>query len=183
MILIVDMNWKRNSLAFNEFVAPIFSVVEPFEACEIKHFSELEQSGLNIYSKIIFSGTALKDHATLSQLDKFNWIKNCNNPMLGICAGIQTISLVFGEPLRACLQIGMTEIHTLKANQLFENDFNAYCLHNYTVQSSQTFEVLAKSAKCVQAVKHRQKNIYGVLFHPEVRNADILKRFLVHCFL
>lgn len=178
MILIVDMNWKRDSLAFNEFVSPIVSAVQPLEECEVKHFLDIEPSGLGGYSKIVLSGTALKDHATLKQVDKFNWIKACDKPILGICAGMQTIALVFGEPLTSCLQIGMAEITTLKENPLFQGDFKAYVLHNYSVESCQTFETLAKSTKCIQAIKHKQKNIYGVLFHPEVRNQEILKRFI-----
>ncbi len=42
MILVVDMNWKRDSLAFNEFVSPIVSVVQPLEECEVKHFLDIE---------------------------------------------------------------------------------------------------------------------------------------------
>ena len=94
MILIVDMNWQRDSLAFAEFILPIVSVVAPLEDCEVKHFLDIKPSDLEGYSKIILSGTTLKDHATLKQVDKFNWIKTCNKPILGICAGMQTISLV-----------------------------------------------------------------------------------------
>jgi GMP synthase (glutamine-hydrolysing) len=126
----------------------------------------------------VLSGTTLKDHATLKLVDKFNWIKTCGKPILGICAGMQTISLLFGEPLVKCLQIGMVEISIIKENPLFEGDFKAYELHNYSVKQSQTFEVLAESTKCIQAIKHKQKNIYGLLFHPEVRNQEILRNFI-----
>jgi GMP synthase-like glutamine amidotransferase len=178
MILIVDMNWKKDSLAFNEFALPIVSVVRPLEEVRVKHFLDIEPAELNSYTKIVLSGTALKDHATLKLIDTFNWIKTCDKPILGICAGMQTISLLFDEPLVKCLQIGMTEISTLKENSLFQGKFKAYTLHNYSVKQSQTFEVLAESTKCVQAIKHKQKNIYGVLFHPEVRNKEILKNFI-----
>ncbi len=140
-------------------------------------FWTLTPANLNVYSKIILSGTTLKDHATLKQIEKFNWIKTCNKPILGICAGMQTIALVFDVPLTTCLQIGMAEISTLKENTLFQGDFKAYTLHNYSVESSKNFETLAQSTKCIQAIKHKQKTIYGVLFHPEVRNQEILKRF------
>ena len=178
MILVVDMNWKADSLAFNEFVASIVSVVQPLEECRVKHFLEITPADLEDCTKVVLSGTALKDHATLKQVDKFNWIKTCDKPILGICAGMQTISLVYEEPLTRCLQIGMAEIATLKENPLFQGDFKAYVLHNYSVAPSKTFDVLAESSKCIQAVKHRQKNIYGVLFHPEVRNQEILKCFI-----
>ena len=178
MILIVDMNWKKDSLAFNEFVLPIVTVVRLHEEFRVKHFLDIEPEELEGYSKIVLSGTALKDHATLKLVDKFKWIKTCVKPILGICAGMQTISLLFDEPLVKCLQIGMAEISTLEENPLFQGDFKAYVLHNYSVKEAQTFEVLAKSAKCIQAIKHKQKNIYGVLFHPEVRNQEIIKRFI-----
>ena len=178
MILIVDMNWKKDSLAFKEFVLPIVSVVESLEEYKIKHFLDIEPAELNYYSKIVLSGTALKDQATLKQVDKFNWIKTFDKPILGICAGMQTIGLVFGEPLTPCLQIGMTEVSTLKDNPLFQGTFKAFTLHNYSVQPYQNFEILAESTKCTQAIKHKQKNIFGVLFHPEVRNQEIIKRFI-----
>jgi GMP synthase-like glutamine amidotransferase len=178
MILIVDMNWKRDSLAYNEFVLSIVSAVQSLEECEVKHFLDIEPTELSGYNKIVLSGTALKDHATLKQVNKFNWVKTCSKPILGICAGMQTISLVFNEPLMNCLQVGMTEITTLKENSFFQGDFKAYALHNYSVGPCQNFEVFAESAKCIQAIKHKQKNIYGVLFHPEVRNQEILKRFI-----
>lgn len=178
MILIVDMNWKKDSLAFNEFVLPIISIVRPLEEFKVRHFLDLEPAELSGFGKIVLSGTALKDHATLKLVDKFNWIKTCSKPILGICAGMQTISLLFDEPLVGCLKIGMAEISTLKENPLFQGDFKAYVLHNYSVKQSQTFEVLAESTKCIQAIKHKQNNIFGVLFHPEVRNQEILKRFI-----
>jgi GMP synthase (glutamine-hydrolysing) len=178
MILIVDMNWKKDSLAFNEFVSPIVSVVRPLEEFRVKHFLDIESTELEGYSKIVLSGTALKDHASLKLVDKFNWIKKCSKPILGICAGMQTISLLFDEPLVKCLQIGMIEISTLKENNLFQGDFKSYVLSNFSVKQSQTFEALAESTKCIQAIKHKQKKIYGILFHPEVRNQEILRNFI-----
>ncbi len=178
MILIVDMNWKRDSLGYSEFVSPIVSVIQPLEECEVRHFSDIEPAKLDGYSKIILSGTALRDHTTLKQVDKFGWVRDFDKPMLGICAGIQTIGLVFGEPLNPCRQIGMTEITTLRENPLFQGTFKAYTLHNYSVEPSQNFEALAKSTQCTQALKHKQKDIYGVLFHPEVRNPEIIGHFV-----
>ena len=45
MILVVDMNWKKDSLAFNEFVSPIVSVVKPFENCTVRHFLDVDLEG------------------------------------------------------------------------------------------------------------------------------------------
>ena len=181
MILVVDMNSTENSFGFSEFVLPIVSIAEELEKCVVKHYLEVNEKNLNSYDKIILSGSALKDTVTLDQTARFMWIKDCGKPVLGICAGMQTIGLVFGGRLEKCREIGMTEMATSKENLLFSSKFNAYALHNYALVPSAGFEVLAESAKCVQAIKHKQKNIYGVLFHPEVRNKEVVQRF-IHAF-
>jgi anthranilate/para-aminobenzoate synthase component II len=81
-------------------------------------------------------------------------------------------------PLISCLQIGMAEITTLRDNPLFQGSFKAYELHNLSVQQSKIFLALAQSSGCIVAIKHQNMNIYGVLFHPEVRNRAIIECFL-----
>jgi GMP synthase-like glutamine amidotransferase len=178
MILIIDMNWKRDSLGFNEFVLPIIEVAKESQECSMKHYSEVTTADIAESNRVIMSGTALKDNATLSQPEKFDWLKDMDKPVLGICAGMQTIGVVFGLVLTRCIEIGMTQIMTLNHNPIFSGSFKAYSLHNFSVESSDEFEVLAESEKCVQALKHKQKPIYGMLFHPEVRNPEILRHFL-----
>jgi GMP synthase (glutamine-hydrolysing) len=178
MILVVDMNFKKDSLGFYEFVQPITAVAEQLEKCFVKHYLEVSEKDLNSCDKIILSGTTLKNTATLNQTALFEWIKDCDKPILGICAGMQTIGLVFQARLEACVEIGMTQVSTLKANPLFSSTFKAYALHTYSIQTPSEFDVLAESANCVQAMKHKNANIYGVLFHPEVRNKEIIQQFI-----
>ncbi len=178
MILIIDMNWKKNSLAFDEFVTPIISIVKPLDDFSVKHYLEATSQDLSRSDKIILSGTPLKDTTTLTHPEKFIWLKEISKPILGICAGMQTIGLVYGCRLTRCLEIGMTRISTLKENPLFKKEFEAYSLHGYCIEEITDFDVLAKSVKCVQAIKHKEKQVFGVLFHPEVRNPDILRLFI-----
>jgi len=178
MILVVDMNSLKNPFGFSEFVLPIVAVAEELEKCDVKHYLEVDERNLNICDKIILSGSALKNTVTLDQTERFAWLKDCGKPVLGICAGMQTAGLVFGGRLVECREIGMTEITTSKANPLFSSAFKVYALHNYAVVPSSKCEVLAESAECVHATKHKQKNIYGVLFHPEVRNKEVIQRFI-----
>lgn len=178
MILVVDMNWKRDSLGYYEFVMPILEVAREVEECRVTHYFDLDREDLSESRIIVLSGTALKDNATLSQPEKFSWLRDMGKPVLGICAGMQTFSVVFGISLIRCVEIGMIQMTTLKENRLFSGSFRAYSLHNYSIEPSKDFEVLAVSSVCVQAVKHKEKQIYGVLFHPEVRNPEILQRFI-----
>lgn len=177
MILIVDMNFKKASLGFYEFVLPIVTAIEGINSYIVKHYAELDPDELAEYDSVILSGTPLMDNATLTQLERFEWIKTCPKPMLGICAGMQTIASVFGSRLVKCLGIGMTDIVSLKESLLFSSAFKAYALHNFSIKPSRDFEILAKSARCVEAMKLQQRDVYGVLFHPEVRNPEILQHF------
>ncbi len=179
MILIVDMNWKKGSLGYYEFVESLIAVIGNKEKVIVKHYKEIEIDDIADIGKIILSGNALQDFEFLKEPDKFEWIKYVDIPILGICAGMQAIGVAFNLPLKCNLEIGMIQIGSILDNALFSSNFKAYALHNYAVEPSTDFEVLARSAQCVQAIKHKQKSIYGVLFHPEVRNQDILERFMM----
>ena len=179
MILVVDMNSKRASLAFHEFVEPIIAIAAELDECVVRHYSELTQRNLDNCSRLVLSGSPLKDTVTLAQTDRFKWLEDFDKPIFGICAGMQTIGLFFGSQLEKCSEIGMTQIKTLKANPLFSSSFKVYALHNYAIKPSSAFDVLAESVKCVHAIKHKSKEIYGVLFHPEVRNKEIIQKFIL----
>jgi len=172
------MSWKRDSLGYYEFVLPILRVTEKLGECAAKHYLDITEQDLNCCEKIILSGTALEDNVTPHQPDRFQWLKTMEKPVLGICSGMQTIGVVFGLKLCECLEIGMTQITTVSDNSLFSGEFKAYSLHNFTVEANDDFEVTARSQKCIQAIKHRCKEIHGVLFHPEVRNEELLNRFV-----
>jgi GMP synthase-like glutamine amidotransferase len=178
MILVVDMNWKPESLGYYEFVMLILAVAEKLGECTVKHYLEVSKLDLGRFDKVILSGTALRDSEFLSNSERFQWLKEIEKPVLGICAGMEIIGVVSGAHLNRSLEIGMTPIISTKENPLFTGDFRAYSLHSIYVEASDHFEVLAQSTKCIQALKHKTKPIYGVLFHPEVRNQEIIKKFI-----
>ncbi|NOZ77340.1 MAG: hypothetical protein GXO65_06720 [Euryarchaeota archaeon] len=176
MILIVDMNREKDSLAFSEFVLPIASIVKGVTDYEVKHHTELDLETAAGYEKVILSGTPLKDSAYIDRVEDFGWIRDAGVPVLGICAGMQVVGMVFGSSLVECREIGMTGIETTGKNPLFSGRFEAYELHSYSVEPSGGLEVIARSENCVQGIRHGE--IYGVLFHPEVRNKEIVERFV-----
>ena len=178
MILVVDMNCKKDSLGYCEFVSPIVEVVKSLDGWTVKHYLEVTSDDLSGCDAVVLSGTPLKDTATLSQPEKFQWLKKTGKPVLGICAGMETIGVVYGMGLTRCVEIGMTPVTVLRENPLFSGDFKAYSLHSICVEPTADFEVYAKSPLCIQVIKHKTKNIYGTLFHPEVRNQEILRNFV-----
>ena len=75
----------------------------------------------------------------------------------------------------------MTPIEAVRSNELIEGTLETYQLHKFGLEGLGEFEVLARSERCVQAIKHRRRELYGIMFHPEVRRHDVVRRFLARC--
>ena len=174
MILIVDMNGKKDSLSFDEFVLPVVKLLD--KPYTITHYSEIK--GVDEYSHVILCGTPVQYNQFVEDIQLFTWMKTYNLPLLGICAGMQALGLIHGSFLIPCREFGMISVRTVAANPLFEGEYNAYSVHGNAINPSPWLEVLAVSHGCIQAIKHKEKTHYGVLFHPEVRTPDIIRRFL-----
>ena len=63
--------------------------------------------------------------------------------------------------------------------QLSSGNFQAYNMHNFSVDKVTSFNILAKSEKTIQMISHKKINAFGVSFHPEVRNQEIITNFLL----
>ena len=170
MILIIST--CQNRLSEEEFVKPIANLVDDYR---IKHYKDVGY--VDNYDKIIICGTALEDNRFLNNLNKFNWLKNTDKEVLGICSGMQIIALMFGSTLIKNKEIGMTQIKHKKTNRLFSKDLEVYELHNNGLKNLDNFNILAENEK-VQSIKHKEKPFYGIMFHPEVRNEEIVKNFI-----
>ncbi len=176
---ILIINICKEKLHYNEFVKPIEDILSKFKIKYfVKHYSDLENSDLKKSIKTIISGTSLKDNEFIKDVNKFIWIINYNKPILGICGGMHIIGLVFGGKLKKKTEIGFNK-------EVFKKDFfgiigeiDVYHLHNYYVDFDNRFDIYCKNNGVIQAVKYKEKEIYGVLFHPEVRNKDLIKNFV-----
>lgn len=94
-------------------------------------------------------------------------------PILGICYGQQLICHLFGGMVEATgkKEYGKAEIEILKQSVLFDGVENrqVWMSHGDSVTIlPEGFEILAKTSSTQFAViANRQKQIYGVQFHPE----------------
>ncbi len=161
--------------------------------CEIHPFrmalSEIEAWGP---SGIILSGgpsSALDRDAPdidLAMLD-------CGVPILGICYGLQLLVHRLGgrvEPSED-REYGRARLKTERPDPLFENlpgdERTVWMSHGDTVLSLPPgFEVLASSPNSpFAAVRHQERRIWGVQFHPEVAHTEggtqLLQNFLDIC--
>ena len=183
MILVIDTG--SVGLSSCEFAEPVASIVG--DACVAKHYSKVSEDDLLSADKVIICGNPLADDVVYEDLELFKWIQGFGKPVLGICAGMQIIALVHGVRLCDISEIGMKTINIVNDDALFSgcsSCISAYCLHKKSVSGpslsshDSVFEVIARSDCCVECIKVNRKDIYGVLFHPEVRNREIIVNFL-----
>lgn len=152
--------------------------------------------------KIIFPGVGEASTAMqyLKERKLYDVIKAANQPLLGICLGLQLLCKHSEENNTDCLgifdaqvkkfvsnelkipQIGWNNIHTTN-NPLFKNvPDNSYCYFVHSYYAELTPETIATALYANEfSCALNKNNFYGVQFHPE-KSADagehILRNFL-----
>ena len=91
ILLIKTPNSKLHDL---EFVKPIEDILKrnKFKFISVQ-YSKITQELLINADKIVISGTSLKDNTYLDSINKFDWIKKFDRPILGICGGMHILGL------------------------------------------------------------------------------------------
>lgn len=175
MILLIQIHNQK--IHYLEFIKPIEDVLKKNNIIfESVHYKNLNEKLISKAEKLIISGTSLKDNAFSENLSFFDWIKDSSKPILGICGGMHILGLIFGGSLKKQQEIGLTQINFSEEFLGAKESTEVYELHNFYVESNQ-FNTFAYSKKCPQAIKHKDKPFYGVLFHPEVRNRKLIVNF------
>jgi len=160
MILLINI--CKEKLHFHEFVKPVGDILVKNKIKGfIRHYTCLAKKDLKKAEKIIICGTSLKDNDFLDNIKKFRWITSFPGPVLGICGGAHVIGLTLGKKIKKKTGIGLKEVNFKKPFLGFEGKKQVYHLHNLQVLP-ETFH---------------KKNIYSVLFHPEVRNKEMILNF------
>ncbi|MBN1645520.1 hypothetical protein JW868_00605 [Candidatus Woesearchaeota archaeon] len=180
-VMVVDTCYKKDSLSSDEFVRPIVQIIRNsgIKDVDVKHFTEMtDTAGLDAYSHIVICGNALMDDEYLNKIEFFRWIKSFNGRILGICAGMQMIAAVFGSVPLEHLRIGMNSVEIVGEDSVLCNkSFECYELHSKAAVTPEDFIRLAGMKDYTQAFKSRDCMIYGIIFHPEVRNQWIIHNF------
>lgn len=112
-----------------------------------------------------YGGTAKERDFTDDTL--IDYALNYDIPLLGVCRGMQSIVLYFGGTLEKVEKHVSVEHVIEDKNGKELGSVNSY--HNYSVKGI-PYELVAaawsKDGK-VEAVKHKNAQIYGVMWHPE----------------
>ncbi len=180
--IVLVINICKERLHYYEFVKPIEDILlNAGVKFYTKHYTKVVDGDLKKADKMIICGTSLKDNDFLANCsNKFRWLKYYNKPILGICGGMHAIGVIFGGLILDEKEIGLFE-------EKFTKDFlgivgkkEVYHLHGKYIDffDLPEFGVLNKGSM-PQCVKHISLPIYGVLFHPEVRNKELIQNFLI----
>jgi GMP synthase (glutamine-hydrolysing) len=179
MILLINI--CKEKLHYFEFVKPIEDILRKDKiSFFVKNYQEIQQKDLKKAEKVIICGASLFDNefSLIENLKFFKWIEDFNKPIFGICGGMQVISRIFGARIKKETEIGFFREKFRKSFLSLDGEVEVYHLHNYYSDfSNKKFEIFSLG-KISQAVKHNEKEIYGVLFHPEVRNKNLIQEFL-----
>lgn len=121
------------------------------------------------------------------------YLEKADFPILGICAGHQFMARFFGgkvEPSKVP-EFGKIELTLLKEDDmLFEGVSKKSIVwesHNdEVIVLPKDFEIVGESESCkIQAMRHKEKPLYGLQFHPEVEHTEygeqIFKNFVKIC--
>lgn len=182
LVLIIDFGAQYNQLIARRVrEANVYCEVVPYKT-SIEKIKAMNPKG------IIFTGgqaSVLDENAPFCDKE----IYNLGVPILGICYGMQLMSVMLGGEVKRAEQreYGKAEIKLDCCSKLFsEIESNTVCWmsHTYFVNKlPEGFKVSADSDNCpAAAMENAEKAFYGVQFHPEVvhtpKGKEILNNFL-----
>ena len=98
-----------------------------------------------------------------------------NIPILGICLGHQAIGVCYGSEIINSNEIvhGKTSMIKHNDDMLFfglNNPFEATRYHSLIINRNtitNEFQIIAESKSLVMGIKHKNRCLYGLQFHPE----------------
>ncbi len=173
------INICKEKLAYFEFVKPIEDILKKNKIkYVVKDYKEVSGKDLDGKSNVIICGTTIFDNEFLEEVSRFNWLLDFPGKVLGICGGMHVIGLIFGGKLDKKTEVGYYD-------EKFEEEFlgltdncEVYHLHNNYIDFNTLKEFMVfVDNKVSQAVRHKKREIYGVLFHPEVRQKELIRVF------
>jgi GMP synthase (glutamine-hydrolysing) len=150
-----------------EFVKPLEDILRKSKiSYSAKHYKNISESDLKKTDKIIICGTSLKDNKFLEDIKKFEWIKSFEKPIFGICAGAHIIGIILGYKIKKKKEIGLKMLNIKKSFLGVKREMQVYHLHKLKVLP--------------EIFKHPKREIYATLFHPEVRNNELIINFCMN---
>lgn len=171
LILILDFGGQYNQLIARRVrECNVYSEVVPFDI-SIEKIKEKNPKG------IIFTGGPASVYGEDSPKCA-DGIFELGIPVLGICYGMQLMTHTLGGKVARAdkREYGATEVKINNNSLLFEGfeDTNKFLMSHtdFVEQVPQGFENIGCTNSCPNAaMENREKNLYGIQFHPEVNSS------------
>ncbi|WP_297099866.1 type 1 glutamine amidotransferase [uncultured Draconibacterium sp.] len=171
-----------------EFAEPILKLIsEAGSTPTFIEYAACPTANLNAFDGIILTGSPQGDDIVEHHAPYFEWIKDFEKPVLGICAGHHVTGYLYGSELLRSQEpeSGDFEVEIVKADPLFNElpqKFTVRQMHNDSITLPNDFELLVTSATCKnQLMKHKNKPLYTSQFHPEFYNHQLIRNFIALC--
>lgn len=168
-ILVVD---NHDSFVFNivQYLNEIGAITTVVTNSEIK-----ADFAKNFDGVLISPGPGTPESAGVS-VDVVKYCAVEKIPVLGICLGLQVIGIVFGAKVSGASELihGRTSVIEHCGENIFKeipNNFKATRYHSLALEENSIgglIEITARSDdKTIMGIRIKDKDIYGVQFHPE----------------
>lgn len=104
----------------------------------------------------------------------FMALKELDCPFLGICFGFQSLAKYYGSKIdkgEFTHQNKKIEIldpnHFLFSDLLSEENKFSFSFNDYPINCPENFDIICKVDGKIAGIQNKEKNLYGLLFHPE----------------
>lgn len=151
---------------------------EAYVKIVIINYRDVTMSRINSISPKAVILTGYKQPLSTYNLDEmeglFDFLRETELPVLGICGGHQFIGKAYGSDIvpLGFEEKGFIDVSVVVDDPIFEglsSPFTVFLWHELQVEEiPHDFILLGGGTSCpIQVMRHREKPIYGVQFHPE----------------
>jgi len=189
-ILIIDFGSQYTQLIARRIrEIGVFSELVPFDI-DFDYIREFNPKGI-----ILSGGPDTVINTDSARVDSM--IFEMNIPILGICYGMQTMSVQLGGSAKSASkhEYGFASVNVecssskLLGNIVKDNNKSLDVWMSHGIEVSKVpdgFDLVASSSNCaIAAIENSEKNFFGLQFHPEVthtaKGKKILERFVDIC--
>lgn len=189
------MNIQKKILLLNNGTHFIDDLVNVLSEHQIKliDFQKIQLENVQDFDCVILSGGGTVGEVSENELlyeNEIKIVREANKPIFGICEGFQVIGAAYHSEFHILksYRTGVNKIHILIDDPIFQDlkkiELRVFEYHHIAItRQSDDLVSLAASQDGIEVMKHKNKLIYGVQFHPEeLKDGNdghtILKNFL-----